>query len=144
MIIFFITYLFIWWIGNRTNHNDLSFFNHKQVLKFGQQQKSLVATMRRFSVMKKESSVTRDVKLKAESVHRRLDALSKQAQRTEDQLGPTSVTTRIQRSQHAALLSKFQKVQMIVPLCFGKLCTIPSYLDSWVHVYRWLEMGFKS
>ncbi|XP_068590551.1 syntaxin-19 [Cebidichthys violaceus] len=83
-----------------------------EVLKFGQQQKSLVATMRRFSVMKKESSITRDIKLKAESLHRRLDALSKQVQRTEDQQGPASVTTRIQRCQHAALYSKFQQVML--------------------------------
>lgn len=83
-----------------------------EVLKFSQQQKSLVATMRRFSVMKKESSVTRDIKLRAESLHRRLDALSKQAQRTEDQQGPTAVTARIQRSQHAALYRKFQQVML--------------------------------
>ncbi|XP_029981639.1 syntaxin-19 [Sphaeramia orbicularis] len=81
-----------------------------EVLKFSQQQKTLVATMRRFSVMKKESSITRDIKLQAESIHRRLDALSKQVQRTEDQQGPTSVTARIQRSQHAALYRKFQQV----------------------------------
>ncbi|KAK9537444.1 hypothetical protein VZT92_005061 [Zoarces viviparus] len=83
-----------------------------EVLKFGQQQKTLVATMRRFSVMKKESSITRDIKLKAESLHRRLEALSKQVQKTEDQQGPTSVTTRIQRCQHAALYSKFQQVML--------------------------------
>lgn len=83
-----------------------------EVLKFSQQQKTLVATMRRFSVMKKESSITRDIKLQAESLHRRLDALSKQVQRTEDQLGPTAVTTRIQRSQHAALNRKFQQVML--------------------------------
>ncbi|XP_078117735.1 syntaxin-19 [Sander vitreus] len=83
-----------------------------QVLKFGQQQKTLVATMRRFSVMKKESSVTRDIKLKAESLHWRLDALSKQVQRTEGQQGPTAVTTRIQHSQHAALYRKFQQVML--------------------------------
>ncbi|XP_042281407.1 syntaxin-19 [Thunnus albacares] len=81
-----------------------------EVLKFTQQQKTLVATMRRFSVMKKESSITRDIKLRAESLHRRLDALSKQVQRTEDQQGPTAVTTRIQRSQYAALYRKFQQV----------------------------------
>ncbi|XP_037542292.1 syntaxin-19 [Nematolebias whitei] len=81
-----------------------------EVFKFGQQQKTLVATMRRFSVMKKESSITRDIKLQAESLHRRLDALSKQAQRTEKQQGPTAVTARIQRSQYAALHSKFQQV----------------------------------
>lgn len=83
-----------------------------EVLKFTQQQKTLVATMRRFSVMKKESSITRDIKLQAESLHRRLDALSKQVQRTEDQQGPTAVTTRIQRSQHAALYRKFQQVML--------------------------------
>ncbi|XP_032386195.1 syntaxin-19 [Etheostoma spectabile] len=83
-----------------------------EVLKFGQQQKTLVATMRRFSVMKKESSVTRDIKLKAESLHRRLDALSKQVQKTEDQQGPAAVTTRIQHSQHAALYRKFQQVML--------------------------------
>ncbi|XP_013866955.1 syntaxin-19 [Austrofundulus limnaeus] len=81
-----------------------------EILKFGQQQKTLVATMRRFSVMKKESSITRDIKLQAESLHRRLDTLSKQAQKTEEQHGPTAVTARIQRSQCAALQSKFQQV----------------------------------
>ncbi|XP_036966405.1 syntaxin-19 isoform X2 [Acanthopagrus latus] len=80
-----------------------------EVLKFSQQQRTLVATMRRFSVMKKESSVTRDIKLQAESLHRRLDSLSKQVQRTEDLQGPAAVTTRIQRSQHAALYRKFQQ-----------------------------------
>ncbi|XP_029315252.1 syntaxin-19 [Cottoperca gobio] len=83
-----------------------------EVLKFGQQQKTLVATMRRFSVMKKESSITRDIKLKAESIHRRLDTLSKQVQRTEDQQGSNAVTTRIQRSQHAVLHCKFQQVML--------------------------------
>ncbi|XP_029348845.1 syntaxin-19-like [Echeneis naucrates] len=83
-----------------------------EVLKFTQQQKNLVATMRRFSVMKKESSITRDIKLQAESLHRRLDAFSQQVQRTQDQHGPTAVVTRIQRSQHAALHRKFQQVML--------------------------------
>lgn len=66
--------------------------------------------MRRFSVMKKESSITRDIKLRAESLHRRLDVLSKQAQRTEEQLGTNAVAVRIQHSQHAALYRRFQQV----------------------------------
>ncbi|CAN9497888.1 unnamed protein product [Ophioblennius macclurei] len=81
-----------------------------EVLKFTQQQKTLVATMRRFSVMKKESSITRDIKLQAESLNRRLDALSKQAQETEEQQGSAAAATRIQRSQHAALSRKFHQV----------------------------------
>ena len=88
----------------------MSVLKCEQVIKFSQQQKTLVATMRRFSVMKKESSITRDIKLQAESIHRRLDALSKQVQKTEELKGPTSVSARIQRSQHAALARKFHQV----------------------------------
>lgn len=68
--------------------------------------------MRRFSVMKKESSVTRDIKLQAESIHRRLDALFKKAQSLEDMQGLATAATRIQRSQHAALLRQFQQVTL--------------------------------
>lgn len=92
---------------------------YKQVQKFTQQQKTLVATMRRFSAMKKESSITRDIKLRAESIHRRLGALSKQIQKTEEQHGPTAAPTRIQLSQHAALSRKFKQVGNI--LCSGFL-----------------------
>ncbi|XP_020775929.2 syntaxin-19 [Boleophthalmus pectinirostris] len=84
-----------------------------EVVKFSQQQKTLVATMRRFSVMKKESSITRDIKLQAESIHRRLDSLSKQVQRTSELEGPGSVTARIQKSQHAALSRKFHQVMRL-------------------------------
>ncbi|XP_028993670.1 syntaxin-19 [Betta splendens] len=80
------------------------------VLKFTQQQKTLIATMRRFSAMKKESSITRDIKLRAESIHRRLGALSKQIQKNEEQHGPTAAPTRIQRSQHASLSRNLKKV----------------------------------
>ncbi|XP_033843514.1 syntaxin-19 [Periophthalmus magnuspinnatus] len=84
-----------------------------EVVKFSQQQKTLVATMRRFSVMKKESSITRDIKLQAESIHRRLDSLSKQVQQTSELEGPGSVTARIQKSQHAALSRKFHQVMRL-------------------------------
>lgn len=87
-----------------------SVLNVAQVLKFTQEQKTLVATMRRFSVMKKESSITRDIKIQAESIHRRLDAISKQAQRTEEQQGKAAAATRIQHAQHTALYSKFKQV----------------------------------
>lgn len=83
---------------------------HTQVLTFGQQQKTLVATMRRFSVMKKDSSMARDIKLQAENIRQRLEAQAKQVQEAEEQQGPAAVSTRIQRSQHAALYRKFQQV----------------------------------
>lgn len=81
-----------------------------EVKKFSQQQRNLVATMRRFSVMKKESSMTRDIKLQAESLNKKLEALAKQAKRLEVELGPNAATVRIQKAQHAALFRHFHKV----------------------------------
>ncbi|KAJ8013037.1 hypothetical protein DPEC_G00049150 [Dallia pectoralis] len=80
-----------------------------EVRKFSQQQKSLVATMRRFSVMKKESAVTKDIKLQAESIHRRLEGLSKKVQSSGDLNGLAAATTRIQHAQHSALHRHFQQ-----------------------------------
>lgn len=81
-----------------------------EVKKFNQQQKTLLATMRRLSVMKKESSITRDIKLQAESVRKKLDSLLKQAKLTEAEFGPSAATTRIQHTQHDKLFSHFQQV----------------------------------
>lgn len=81
-----------------------------EVRAFSQQQKHLVAAMRRFSVMKKESNITRDIKLKAESIHKRLDALAKQVKSAEAGGGPAAAAVRIQRTQHTALFRQFQKV----------------------------------
>ncbi|XP_062862548.1 syntaxin-19 [Trichomycterus rosablanca] len=81
-----------------------------EVKKFSQQQKTLLATMRRLSVMKKESSITRDIKLQAESVRKKLDALSKQAKLTEAELGLSAATARIQHTQHDELFRQFQQV----------------------------------
>lgn len=81
-----------------------------EVKKFSQQQRNLVATMRRLSVMKKESNLTRNIKLQAENLRKKLDDLSKKAQCTETELGVTASTARIQRAQHDALFRRFQEV----------------------------------
>lgn len=83
---------------------------NSEVSKFSQEQRNFLATIRRLSIMKKESSMTRDVKLLAESLNKRLDALSKQAKRTEAELGPDVATSRIQKAQHATLFRQFQQV----------------------------------
>ena len=101
--------------------------------------------MRRFSVMKKESSITRDIKLKAESLHRRLDALSKQVQRTEDQLGPNAVTTRIQLSQHASLHSNFQQVEkMTLPILLYFILHYITYNLAETFIQSGLTIGAKT
>ena len=83
-----------------------------EVKKFSQQQRNLVATMRRLSVMKKESRITRDIKLCAESLHKKLDMLAKQAKKMEVELGPNAATVRVQKTQHADLLRHFQRVML--------------------------------
>ncbi|XP_067301021.1 syntaxin-19 [Pseudorasbora parva] len=83
---------------------------NSEVNKFSQQQRNFMATIRRLSTMKKESSMTRDIKLLAESLNKRLDALSKKAKQTEAELGPDSATSRIQKAQHTALFRQFQQV----------------------------------
>uniref|UniRef100_A0A9J8DMA6 t-SNARE coiled-coil homology domain-containing protein n=1 Tax=Cyprinus carpio carpio TaxID=630221 RepID=A0A9J8DMA6_CYPCA len=90
-------------------HDSIEELN-SEVRKFSQQQKNFMATIRRLSSMKKESSMTRDIKLMAESLHKRLDALSKKAKQTEAELGPDFATSRIQKAQHAALFRQFQQV----------------------------------
>lgn len=99
-------------------------FSHTQVLSFGQQQKTLVASMRRFSVMKKDSSMTRDIKRKAENLRQRLEAQAKQVQNAEEQQGPAAVATRIQRSQHEALYRKFQQVGQNIKISLSNYFTL--------------------
>ncbi|XP_059956245.1 syntaxin-19 [Mesoplodon densirostris] len=83
------------------------------VQKFGQQQKSLVASMRRFSLLKRESSITKEIKVQAEHINRRLDDLVKEVKKSEDENGPSSVVTRILKSQHAAMFRHFQQTMFI-------------------------------
>ncbi|XP_030437515.1 syntaxin-19 [Gopherus evgoodei] len=80
----------------------------EDVQKFGQQQKSLVSSMRRFSVLKKESNITREIKIQAEHVSKCLDELSKTVKKSESEHGPSSAIVRILTSQHAFLFQRFQ------------------------------------
>ncbi|XP_003261744.1 syntaxin-19 [Nomascus leucogenys] len=83
------------------------------VQKFGQQQKSLVASMRRFSLLKRESTITKEVKIQAEHINRSLNDLVKEVKKSEVENGPSSVVTRILKSQHAATFRHFQQIMFI-------------------------------
>ncbi|KAL4608853.1 syntaxin-19-like [Arapaima gigas] len=80
------------------------------VKQFSQQQKSLLAAMRRFSAIKKDCSITEDIKRQGESIHKRLDILSKQVKQMEDERGQSGALGRIQHAHHAALFRHFQQV----------------------------------
>ncbi|XP_010129238.1 PREDICTED: syntaxin-19 [Buceros rhinoceros silvestris] len=75
----------------------------EDVHKFSQQQKSLVSSMRRFSVLKKESNIAREIKIQAENIRKCLDELSKTVKKAETEHGPSRATVRILASQHAFL-----------------------------------------
>ncbi|XP_027799069.1 syntaxin-19 [Marmota flaviventris] len=83
------------------------------VQRFGQQQKSLMASMRRFSLLKRESSITKEIKTQAEHINRGLDDLVKEVKKSEVENGPSSVITRILKSQYAAMFRHFQQTMFI-------------------------------
>ncbi|XP_004607062.1 syntaxin-19 [Sorex araneus] len=89
----------------KENINNLT----DDVQKFGQQQKRLMASMRRFSVLKRESSIAKSIKNQAEYINRGLDDLVKEAKKSEVENGPSSVVTRILKSQHDAMFRHFQQ-----------------------------------
>lgn len=83
------------------------------VQKFSQQQKSLVASMRRFSVLKKECNVTREIKLQAEHINRCLDDLSKTVKKVEKVHGSSSAIIRVLNSQRAVLFRRFRNIMFL-------------------------------
>jgi len=79
----------------------------EEVHKFSQQQKSLVSSMRRFSVLKKESNIASEIKIQAEHIRKCLDELSKTVKKAENEHGPSRATVRILASQHAFLSQRY-------------------------------------
>ncbi|XP_009555460.1 syntaxin-19 [Cuculus canorus] len=79
----------------------------EEVHKFSQQQKSLLSSMRRFSVLKKESNIAREIKIQAEHIRKCLDELSKTVKKAENDHGPSRATVRILASQHAFLSHRY-------------------------------------
>ncbi|XP_038202290.1 syntaxin-19 [Arvicola amphibius] len=81
----------------------------EDVQRFGQQQKSLVASMRRFSLLKRDSTIAKEIKIQAEHINRALGDLVKEVKKSEVENGPSSVVTRILESQYAAMFRHFQQ-----------------------------------
>lgn len=81
----------------------------EDVQSFGQQQKSLVASMRRFSLLKRDSTIAKEIKIQAEHINRALGDLVKEVKKSEVENGPSSVVTRILQSQYAAMFRHFQQ-----------------------------------
>ncbi|XP_021065252.1 syntaxin-19 [Mus pahari] len=83
------------------------------VQRFGQQQKSLVASMRRFSLLKRDSTIAKEIKIQAEHINRALGDVVKEVKKSEVENGPSSVITRILKSQYAAMFRRFQQTMFL-------------------------------
>ncbi|XP_031220065.1 syntaxin-19 [Mastomys coucha] len=83
------------------------------VQRFGQQQKSLVASMRRFSLLKRDSTIAKEIKIQAEHINRALGDVAKEVRKSEVENGPSSVITRILKSQYAAMFRRFQQTMFL-------------------------------
>ncbi|XP_052014656.1 syntaxin-19 [Apodemus sylvaticus] len=83
------------------------------VQRFGQQQKSLVASMRRFSLLKRDSTIAKEIKIQAEHINRALGDVAKEVKKSEVENGPSSVITRILKSQYAAMFRRFQQTMFL-------------------------------
>lgn len=83
------------------------------VHRFGQQQKSLVASMRRFSLLKRDSTIIKKIKLQAEHINRALGDVVREVKKSEVENGPSSVITRILKSQYAAMFRRFQQTMFL-------------------------------
>ncbi|EDK98236.1 syntaxin-19 [Mus musculus] len=83
------------------------------VQRFGQQQKSLVASMRRFSLLKRDSTIAKEIKIQAEHINRALGDVVKEVKKSEVENGPSSVVTRILKSQYAAMFRRFQQTMFL-------------------------------
>ncbi|XP_053162734.1 syntaxin-19 [Hemicordylus capensis] len=93
-------------------HNDINNLADN-VQAFSQRQKSLVASMRRFSVLKKECSITREIKNQAEHIQKGLDDLSRIVKKAEKEHGSSSAIVRVLSSQRAVLFRRFQNIMFL-------------------------------
>ncbi|XP_053560542.1 syntaxin-19-like [Bombina bombina] len=98
-------------LGIRKIQNELTELS-ENVTRFGQQQKTLVSTMRRFSVLKSECNITQDIKLQAENISKRLALLSQHVKKAEQETEPSSNLTRILKAHQAALYRHFQNIMV--------------------------------
>ncbi|NXN87768.1 STX19 protein, partial [Bombycilla garrulus] len=110
----------------------------EEVNKFSQQQKTLVSSMRRFSVLKKESNLAREIKIQAEHARKGLEELRGAARRAESEQGRGRAVARILAAQHAFLWHRYRHAV----LAYGR--AIAAKQDSCrTFILRQLEVAGK-
>ncbi|XP_051870626.1 syntaxin-19 [Pristis pectinata] len=83
------------------------------IKKLSEQSTTTVLFTRRFSIIKKDSSnLIKNLKVRAESIHKQLDSLSKDAKQSEAEFGEDAVVSRIKRAQYSLLFQQYQMAML--------------------------------
>ncbi|XP_069748472.1 syntaxin-19-like [Narcine bancroftii] len=83
------------------------------IKKLCDQSTATVLFTRRFSIIKKDSSnLIKGLKVRAESIHKQLNSLSKDAKESEEECGKDAVVSRIKKAQYSMLFKQYQMAML--------------------------------
>uniref|UniRef100_A0A8C5R258 Syntaxin-11 n=1 Tax=Leptobrachium leishanense TaxID=445787 RepID=A0A8C5R258_9ANUR len=83
------------------------------VRRLGKQTTRFLTSMRRLSSIKRDSnSIAKDIKLRGEGIHRKLQALKAFSEEAESKFGESSVMARVSKAQYMTLTCSFQKAMV--------------------------------
>ncbi|NP_001086646.1 syntaxin 11 S homeolog [Xenopus laevis] len=83
------------------------------VKRLGKQTTRFLTSMRRLSSIKRDSSsIAKDIKTRAEGIHRKLQSLKNFSEDSESKYGESSVMARVSKSQYMTLTREFQQVMV--------------------------------
>ncbi|XP_063297225.1 syntaxin-11 [Pelobates fuscus] len=83
------------------------------VRRLGKQTTRFLTSMRRLSSIKRDSnSIAKDIKLRGEGIHRKLQSLKAFSEDAENKFGESSVIARVSKSQYMTLTRSFQQAMV--------------------------------
>ncbi|OCT79908.1 syntaxin-11 [Xenopus laevis] len=83
------------------------------IKRLGKQTTRFLTSMRRLSSIKRDSnSIAKDIKTRAEGIHRKLQSLKNFSEDAESKYGESSVMARVSQSQYMTLTREFQKAMV--------------------------------
>ncbi|XP_038658118.1 syntaxin-19 [Scyliorhinus canicula] len=94
-------------LGTQRIQDEINELNN-EIKKLSQQSTTMPFT-RRFSIVKKDNfNLIKDIKVRAESIQKRLDILSKDMQQAEAEAGVDAIISRMKRTQYSILFKQYQ------------------------------------
>ncbi|XP_067848933.1 syntaxin-19 [Heptranchias perlo] len=95
-------------LGAQRIQDEINELN-SDIKKLSQQSTTIMPSTRRFSIIKKDNSnLIKDLKVRAESIHKHLDTFSKDIKQSEADVGVDAIISRIKRTQYSMLFKQYQ------------------------------------